>query len=381
MKIPFNLPYLSGNEQKYISAALGSSSHAGNGFYGQRCIELLKERYGFKSVFLTPSCTAAMEMGALLADLKPSDEVILPSYTFTSTANAIVLRGAKPIFCDIEESTMNIDVSLIESKITEKTKMIVPIDYAGIPCEIEPIMALAKRYDLMVMEDAAQGLHSFYKDKPCGFLPPLAAFSFHESKNISCGEGGALVVNKPEFIQRARFLQEKGTDRDLVLKDQKKKYGWVDVGSSFLLSDILAAMLLSQLENVENIVKKRSLITKAYSLLLTPYQEKGCLKTPKIPPDARINHHAFFVIFDLPENREQFLILLRQKNIFAYVGYSPLHSSTYGFKLGFKPEDVPRTQDLAQRIVRLPFYTGLADQGLDYCLEGMKSVLQTIYGF
>lgn len=381
IKIPFNIPYLCGKEEGYVLDALRSRAHCGNYVYGERCIELLKKKYGFHSVFLTSSCTTAMEMGALLTNLAPGDEVILPSYTFSSTANAVVLRGAKPIFCDVEIATMNIDISLIEAMITEKTRMIVPIDYAGIPCEIDPIMDIAKKYGLMVMEDSAQGLHSFYKGKPCGSVPPLAAFSFHETKNVSCGEGGALVVNDPELVERAHFLQEKGTDRSLVLKGVKTKYAWVDLGSSFLLSDILAAMLLAQLEDVEVIVRKRSLVSKSYRSLFAPYEKDGCLQTPQPPPYVQLNHHAFFVIFDSVKNQKQFLNLLRKKNIFAYIGYLPLHSSPYGRKFGFHPEDVPRTEDIAQRIVRLPFYTDLADDGLNYCLEGMGEVLRSIYGF
>jgi len=322
-----------------------------------------------------------MEMGALLADLSPGDEVILPSYTFSSTANAIALRGAKPVFCDVDPDTMNLNVELIEPLITDRTKMIAPIDYAGIPCEMDPILEIAEKHGLIVMEDAAQSLHSYYKGKPCGSLPHLAAFSFHESKNISCGEGGALIVNQPELVERATFLQEKGTDRALVLKGLKSKYSWVDLGSSFLLSDILAALLLAQLENIEAIVASRSKITQAYRELFSPYEAQNCVKLPKPPPHVTINHHAFFVIFDQAENQERFLTLSRQENIYPYTGYLPLHSSKMGRKYGYKSDDVPLTEDIAQRIVRLPFYTDLADHGLDYCLEGMKSVLSRIYGF
>ena len=232
------------------------------------------------------------------------------------------------------------------------------------------------------MQDAAQSFHSMHMgDKPCGSVPQLAAFSFHETKNISCGEGGALIVNMPELVERAQFLQEKGTDRNLVLKGVKNKYRWIDLGSSFLLSDILAAMLLAQLEHVHDIVNERNKTTLAYRDLFGPYDDKKCLQIPKIPVGVKLNHHAFFVIFDTENNQQEFLSLLRAKRIFAYIGYMPLHSSPMGRKFGYKPEDVPLTEDIAGRIVRLPFYTELASNGLDYCIERMSEVLRILYGF
>lgn len=319
-------------------------------------------------------------MGAILADLSAGDEIILPSYTFSSTANAVVLRGARPVFCDVDPDTMNINVRLIEPLITERTRMIVPIDYAGIPCEMEAILNISTKHGLMVMQDAAQSLHSTHLNKPCGSTAPLAAFSFHESKNVSCGEGGALIVNQPDLVERATYLQEKGTDRALVLKGEKSKYSWVDVGSSFLLSDILAAMLFAQLEQVETIVTKRSKVTGAYVKLLSPYEKQGYVRLPKPPTHVTVNHHAYFVIFDMLENRQRFLSLLQDRNIHPYTGYIPLHSSRMGRQFGYRPEDVPITEDIAGRIVRLPFYTDLADQGLDYCLEGIGAVMRQIYG-
>ena len=380
IRIPFNIPYLTGAEERYLLDALRSRAHCGNRAYSEKCIALMKEKYGFQAVFLTPSCTAAMEMGALLADLAAGDEAILPSYTFSSTANAVALRGARPVFCDVDPDTMNMDVNRIESLITDRTKLIVPIDYMGIPCEMDPILDIARKHRLMVMEDAAQSFHSFYKGRPCGSMPHLAAFSFHESKNLSCGEGGALIVNQPDLVERAAYLQEKGTDRALVLKGERSKYGWVDLGSSFLLADLLAAVLLAQLENVETIVQKRGKITRAYGDLFADYEKRGRVKLPKPPPHVTLNHHAFFVIFDTADHQEQFLSLCREKNIYAYRGYLPLHSSKMGRQLGYRPEDVPITEDIAGRIVRLPFYTELADRGLDYCLEGMRAALHRLYG-
>jgi dTDP-4-amino-4,6-dideoxygalactose transaminase len=379
MTIPFNRPYLAGNEEAYVLDSLRRGPHSGNGPYAERCIVLLRERYGFGSIFLTPSCTAAMEMAAILTELQPGDEVILPSYTFSSTANAIVLRGARPVFCEVIPSTMNIDVRHAATLVTSRTKMIAPIDYAGIPCDMDAVLVLAKKQGLTVMQDAAQSLHSYDKKRPCGSQAPLAAFSFHESKNFSCGEGGALVVNRPDWVERAMILQEKGTDRTLVIKGLRSKYSWADVGSSFLLSDILAAMLLAQLEQAETITAKRERVTRGYRGLFSPYQDHGCLSLPDPQSDVMLNHHAYFVIFDTEKNRDLFLAGCRELRIFPYIGYLPLHSSPMGQKFGYRPEGLPLTEDLAERIVRLPFYTGLADEGLEYCLEGMQKVLKRLY--
>lgn len=380
MKIPFNVPYLTGKENAFIQQALNSRFHCGNGEFSKRCIALLKKEYGFGEIFLTPSCTAAMEMGTMVANIGPGDEVILPSYTFSSTANAIVRQGARPVFCEIEPKTMNIDVKQIPRLITKNTKMIIPIDYAGIPCELNEIMAIARKNNIIVMVDAAQSFHSFYKGKAAASIPDMAAFSFHETKNITCGEGGALVVNRPEWMERAYFLQEKGTDRKLVLDGVRSKYHWVDIGSSFLLADILAAMLLSQLQVVEQIVGERAKITNAYNILFAPYEKARCLTVPHPSTHVRINNHAFFVIFDTQKHRQDFLSHLREKDVHAYIGYMPLHSSPMGTKLGYSQSDLSLTEDIASRIVRLPFYTDLANKGLEYCIESMRSVLVSIYG-
>jgi dTDP-4-amino-4,6-dideoxygalactose transaminase len=379
-RIPFNMPYLCGREESYMLEALHSRRHCGNHQFAQRCIEWMKAQYGFGEVFLTPSCTAALEMGALLAELKPGDEVIMPSYTFSSTANAVVLTGAKPVFCEVEPNTMNVDVEDMAARVTPRTRMLLPIDYAGIPCAIEDIIALARRHNLTVMVDAAQSFGSKYRNRACGAHPELAAFSFHETKNISCGEGGALIVNRPDWFERARFLQEKGTDRSLVLSGVRSKYSWVDKGSSFLLADLLAAMLWAQLQDSNTIVAKRRRVWAAYQALYEPYARAGYLSIPRPPNEAECNGHAFFVIFDSTERRESFLNGLRKKNIHAYIGYMPLHSSVMGRRLGYKPSDLPLTESLAGRIIRLPLYADLADCGLEYCLDGMQQVLRALYG-
>ena len=270
MKIPFNKVYLTGDEEQYVIDALHSGQLCGNHKYCKKVLEVIRSKYGFESAFLVPSGTAALEMGVVLADLQPGDEVILPSYTFSSTVNAVVLFGGKPVFCEVDPTTMNIDHTKIESLITPRTKMIIPIDYAGLPCEIDDIMEIANRHHLIVLQDCAQSFGSYYKGKPCGSHPHIAAFSFHETKNYCAGEGGLLVVNVPEWHQRATFLQEKGTDRSLVINGQKNKYSWVDKGSSYLLSDMLAAMLYAQLEHEEEI---KTIVANAVAEAMAPFRE------------------------------------------------------------------------------------------------------------
>lgn len=380
MTIPFNKPYISAKDEQYVLEALRSARHSGNNAFGQKAISFMKDKYGFQEVFLTPSCTAAMEMGALLSDIKPGDEVILPSYTFSSTVNAVIIFGAIPVFCEIDPETLNIDVSKIEELITPKTRMILPIDYAGISCEIDEIMLIAEKHNLIVMQDSAQSYGGFYKDKPNGSIAHLTAFSFHETKNMNAGEGGGLVVNNPDWHQRGFFMQEKGTDRRLVLDGVKSKYSWVDKGSSYLLSDILAASLLAQFENEEDILAKRKKVTEAYYSLFQSHHDLGNLKIYQKQNHIISNHHAFWVVFDNSTHRSLFMEKLRDFDIHVYIGYLPLHSSPMGIKYGYKAEDLMLTEDIASRVVRLPFYAGLADEGLDFTIEKMTLVLKEIYG-
>lgn len=379
MLIPFNQVYHSKNEEKYVLESLRSGKHCGNHQFCKRVIQLMKEKHNFNEVFLVPSGTAALEMGAVLAGIEPGDEVIMPSYTFSSTVNAVILFGAIPVFCEIDKNTMNIDVKKIEELITSKTKMILPIDYAGVSCEIDKIMELANEYNLIVMQDCAQSYGSYYKGRATGTQAHLATFSFHETKNFNAGEGGALIVNKEEWCERAHFIQEKGTDRSLVIKGVKSKYSWVDKGSSYLLSDILAAMLLSQLEEEDKMKSSRANITNAYISLFSDFEAKGKLSTYKIPDYIKINHHAFWVIFDTQENAELFMTGLKEKNIYAYIGYIPLHSAPKGLEYGYKKEDLKLTEDLGNRIVRLPFYTELGVKDIEYCTKEMKKQLEIIY--
>ena len=376
MKIPFNNIFLSGKEEEYVKNALYSGRLSGNNQFGINVINLMKKKHSFDEVFLTPSGTSALEMGVILANITHGDEVIIPSYTFSSTVNAIVIFGAIPVFCEIDEKTMNIDVTKIERLITKKTKMIIPIDYAGISCEIDKIMEIANRYNIIVMQDSAQSYGSYYKKKACGTSAHLATFSFHETKNFCAGEGGALIVNKPEWIERAHFIQEKGTDRSLVIKGLKSKYHWVDKGSSYLLSDLNAAMLLAQLESEEIIISKRSNITFKYIELFSQFP---LVKQMSFPDNCITNHHAFWVIFDTIDNQEYFISKLKELDVYAYIGYIPLHSSLKGKTYGYTESSLPLTEELASKLVRLPFYTGMKEDEIEYCIASMKKVLDEIY--
>lgn len=371
------------NAEEYVLSALRSSKHCGNHTWNQKCIEWMKDRYEFEEVFMVPSGTAALEMGVMLAGVEPGDEVILPSYTFSSTATAVMLNGGTPVFCEIDQDTMNMDPDRLEELITPRTKMIIPIDYAGIPCDVERICEIADSHNIIVMVDAAQSLNSKTSTgKWAGSNVSLATFSFHETKNYSCGEGGALVVNKKEWIERAHFLQEKGTDRRLVLDGVKSKYGWVDKGSSYLLSDILAAMLFAQFEEMDTITKSRGEVVSAYERVTTTFVDRGCITIPRPPAGVVLNNHAFFVIFDSQENRQKFITKLKDKfRVFAYIGYVALHSFKKGLELGYKPEDLPITEDLASRVVRLPLFAdlGKSEAQLNYTASSIESVLSEIY--
>ena len=343
MKIPFNNIFLSGKEEEYVKNALYSGRLSGNNQFGINVINLMKKKHSFDEVFLTPSGTSALEMGVILANITHGDEVIIPSYTFSSTVNAIVIFGAIPVFCEIDEKTMNIDVTKIERLITKKTKMIIPIDYAGISCEIDKIMEIANRYNIIVMQDSAQSYGSYYKKKACGTSAHLATFSFHETKNFCAGEGGALIVNKPEWIERAHFI---------------------------------AAMLLAQLESEEIIISKRSNITFKYIELFSQFP---LVKQMSFPDNCITNHHAFWVIFDTIDNQEYFISKLKELDVYAYIGYIPLHSSLKGKTYGYTESSLPLTEELASKLVRLPFYTGMKEDEIEYCIASMKKVLDEIY--
>ena len=365
--IPFNKPYMSGSETEYIRQAVASGHISGNGAFTKKCQAFFEERYGFKKCLLTTSCTDALEMAALLTGVGPGDEVIVPSYTFVSSALAFVRTGATIVFCDSCAEQPNIDPIEIEKLITPKTKVIVPVHYAGVACDMDAIMAIAKRHDLLVVEDAAQAVDSFYVPtqrgevaagtvkKPLGSIGHLAAFSFHETKNIISGEGGMLVVNDERFIRRAEILWEKGTNRAEFFRGEVNKYGWVDIGSSFLPSEVVAAFLWAQLENLDIIQNRRKEIWNAYYEGLKPLAEKGAFSLPVIPPYATNNAHMFYLVFPSLEKRTTFIAKMKEPGICCVFHYLPLHSSGY-YEARHDGRELPNCDRFADCLVRLPLY-------------------------
>jgi dTDP-4-amino-4,6-dideoxygalactose transaminase len=361
-KIPFNKPHITGKEIDYISKAVAGGQIAADGYFTRNCASLLKERFGILRVLMTPSCTAALEMGAMLCDLEPEDEVILPSFTFVSTANAIMRLGAKPVFVDIRPDTLNIDESLIEKAITSRTRAIFPVHYAGVSCDMDRIMGLAKKHNLIVVEDAAQGVNAFYNGMPLGALGHLGAYSFHDTKNYVCGEGGALCINSEEMIERAEVIREKGTNRSQFFRGEVDKYTWVDVGSSYLPGEISCAFLYAQLEAMDEITNRRRQVYDFYHNHLSPLEERGLLRLPFVPGDCRINYHMFYILLNEPETRDRLMAHLKESGIQAVFHYVPLHTSPMGNRLGYGEGDLPLTEDLSARLLRLPFYYDITEE-------------------
>ena len=364
IKIPFNKPHFTGREAYHVAAAGASGKISGNGQFTQKCHDFFRQRYGFGKVLLTTSCTDALEMTALLARIEPGDEVILPSYTFVSTANAFVLRGATLVFADSNPENPNIDTSKIESLVTGKTKAIVVVHYAGIACNMDEVMQLASRYNLLVIEDAAHSIDSFYKNQPLGSIGHMAAFSFHETKNVSCGEGGMLIVNNTAIAPRAEIIWEKGTNRAAFYRGEVDKYGWVDVGSSFLPSDLAAAYLFGQLEMLDDIQQKRKQIFNSYFELLRPLQDSGDITLPVIPEYAMHNGHLFYIVTNDAIHREKLLAHLNEQGIHAVFHYLPLHLSPY-FKDKYTGLPLPESERYADCLLRLPFYYDLSEAEIE----------------
>ncbi len=360
MNINFNKPYLSGKETAYITEAVASMKISGDGIFTKKCHQFFEDKYGFKKALLTTSCTDALEMAAILLDIKEGDEVIAPSYTFVSTVNAFVLRGAKIIFVDSCKDNPNMDVDKIAELITNKTKVIVPVHYAGISCDMDKIMKLANKYNLFVVEDAAQAIDSYYKDKPLGSIGHMAAFSFHETKNIISGEGGMLVINDEQFIQRAEIIREKGTNRSSFFRGEVDKYGWVDIGSSFLPSDIIAAFLYAQIENLDDIQNKRKRIWNQYYAGLKKMQTQGKLKLPHLPDYASNNAHMFFIQCESLEERTQLIEHLKKDNVHSVFHYLSLHKSPYYINK-HDGRDLMQSDNYADTLLRLPFYYDLSE--------------------
>lgn len=360
-KIPFNQPYMTGKEQHYIAEARLGSMLAGDGPFTKRCHQWLEQNTGCAKALLTHSCTAALEMMALLLDIQPGDEIIMPSFTFVSTANAFVLRGGVPVFVDIREDTLNIDERLIESAITSRTRAIVPVHYAGVGCEMDTIMDIARRYGLKVVEDAAQGVMSSYKGRALGSIGELGAFSFHETKNVISGEGGALLVNDPQLALRAEIIREKGTDRSRFFRGEVDKYTWQEVGSSFLPAELIAAFLWAQLEDAKAITARRLDSWDKYHGLLAPLESKGLLRRPVIPDSCQHNAHMYYVLLASDTDRQGVLGDLKRNEIYSVFHYVPLHSSPAGLRYGRTHGSLEITNLQSERLIRLPLWVGLTE--------------------
>lgn len=362
MQVPFNKPYMTGKELWYISQAHAKGHLAGDGNYTKLCSGWLEARTGCKRALLTHSCTGALEMAAILADFQPGDEVIMPSYTFVSTANAFVLRGGVPVFVDIRPDTLNIDETKIEAAITPRTKAIVPVHYAGVACEMDTIMEIALRHSLLVIEDAAQGVMASYKGRPLGSIGHMAAFSFHETKNIISGEGGALMINDARFVERAEIIREKGTNRSQFFRGQVDKYTWTDFGSSYLPSELISAFLWAQIDEAETITQRRMGIWDAYHQALEPTETAGRIRRPMIPMGCLHNAHMYYLLLPDLERRTALISQLKEAGIGAVFHYVPLHSSPFGKTVARSHGDMSITDDLSDRLVRLPLWIGLEER-------------------
>jgi len=371
MNIPFNKPHLAGKETEYIKEAVASGKISGDGMFTKKCHQFFQRRYRFAQTLLTTSCTDALEMAAILCDIHPDDEVIAPSYTFVSTVNAFVLRGARIVFSDSEKDTPNIDVSTIESLVTKKTKAIVPVHYAGVACDMDSLLSVARRHKLFVVEDAAHAIDSYYKGSPLGSLGHFGAFSFHETKNIISGEGGMLVVNDADFEKRAEIIREKGTNRSAFFRGEVDKYGWVDIGSSFLPSEIVAAFLYAQLEHLEEIQSRRKSIWQNYYTSLKHIEEKGLINLPAIPEYATNNGHMFYIICESFEIRSKLIEFLKTRNILAVFHYFPLHNSPY-YSGRHDGRSLPNATHYSDCLLRLPMYVDLTEKEQDFIIHAVN---------
>ena len=372
MYIPFNKPHLTGKEAHYMYQAVYNGKLSGNGEFTKRCQHFFEEKYGFKKCLLTTSCTDALEMAAMLCDIQPGDEVIVPSYTFVSSALAFVRAGAKIVFADSMKRNPNIDAEQIDALITPKTKVIVPVHYAGVACDMDRIMEIAEKHHLLVVEDAAQAIDSFYKGRPLGTIGHLSAFSFHETKNIISGEGGMLGINDERFIRRAEILWEKGTNRAEFFRGEVNKYGWCDIGSSFLPSEVVAAFLWAQLEHLDDVQSKRKLLWNKYYELLKPLADQGRFSLPDIPDYATNNAHMFYLVCNNLRERTDLIKKLKENDILAVFHYLSLHSSEY-YKDKHDGRSLPECDRYADCLVRLPMYYDLGVGDVDKVCEMIKS--------
>lgn len=375
IKIPFNKPSFAGKELIYIKKAVESGKISGDGEFSKKCTDLFKRKFKVKHILLTPSCTAALDMTALLCNLKQHDEVIVPSFTFTSTVNAFVLQGARPQFVDIRKDTLNIDENKIEELITPHTKAIYCVHYAGIACEMDAIKKIAQKHNLFLVEDAAHGVNAKYKDKYLGTIGDFGTYSFHETKNFNCGEGGALVINNSQFIKRAEIVREKGTNRSQFFRGEIDKYTWCDIGSSYLLSEILAAYLYAQLENMNKIVMRRKKLFSYYMYTFSDQEKEGKLQLPLIPKHCTPNYHIFFVLLESRKERDRVMNAMKQKGILTVFHYLPLHTSPMGKRFKYTKGQYPITENIADRLLRLPLYNDLNEKDLEYISKQFKRLI------
>ena len=371
--IPFNKPNRWGNEIEYVLEAIAKGHISGDGTFTSRCHQLLKETLGVSKALLTTSCTHALEMAAMLLGIGPGDEVLVPSFTFVSTVNAFILRGAIPIFVDIRPDTLNLDETRIAERITARTKAIVPVHYAGVGCEMDTIMALATQHGIAVVEDNAHGLFGRYRGRYLGTFGQLATQSFHETKNFTCGEGGALLINDPRYAQRAEIVREKGTNRSLFFRGMIDKYSWVDIGSSYLPSDMLSAFLFAQLEARDKVQARRQQIWNYYHSHLREWAEANGARLPVVPEYCENSYHMFYLVLPSLDRRQAFIAHLKSKGVHAVFHYLPLHLSTMGLRFGSRPGDCPVTEDLSDRLVRLPFFGDLGEEDLSVVVAAVQS--------
>jgi dTDP-4-amino-4,6-dideoxygalactose transaminase len=371
--IPFNKPSLAGNELRYMAEAVASGHTAGDGSFTAKCRAFLEDALGAPRALLTTSCTHALEMAALLLDIGPGDEVIVPSFTFVSTVNAFVLRGATPVFADIRADTLNLDERALEALVTARTKAIVPVHYAGVACEMDRILEIAAGHGVSVVEDNAHGLFARYRGRVLGTLGALATQSFHETKNVICGEGGALIVNDPRYVERAEILREKGTNRSRFFRGQVDKYTWVDVGSSYLMSDILAAFLYAQLEQYDAIAASRKRIWETYASCLAEWAPEHRVGLPFVPAECEQPHHMFYLLLPSLATREALIEHLKERGILSVFHYLPLHVSDMGLRFGGYAGQCPVTEDVSDRLLRLPFYNSLTEGEQSEVIDGLRS--------
>ena len=372
-KIPFNRATLMGNEMNYIAQSVVNGHVSGDGSFTKRCHTILESALHIPKALLTTNCTHALEMAALLLDVKPGDEVIFPSFTFVTTVNAFVLRGVRPVFADIRPDTLNLDETKIEALITDRTKAIVPVHYAGVGCEMDAIMDIAKRHNLEVVEDNAHGLFACYKGKYLGTFGSLATQSFHETKNFTCGEGGAILINNPKYIERAEIIREKGTNRSRFFRGQVDKYTWVDVGSSYLPSDILAGFLCAQLEARDTIQAQRKAVWDYYNIHLADWAAERGVQMPYVPAHCEQSYHMFYLLLPSLDERQALIEYLKSFSIYSVFHYLPLHLSDMGKQFGGKAGDCPVTEDISDRLLRLPFYNSLTEADLTLIVEKIKA--------